>query len=540
MEFNPDIRYRNLPVVVLVGRPNVGKSTLFNRLLRKRRSITDPTPGVTRDPVESEGFIAGKPVRLIDTGGFKLEREVLEDLVVEKTLDTLRRADLVVLVMEAGDTTSEDEEFIKFLRPYWDRLLVAVNKTEGGRRESYAWNLLSYGFDSVHMISAEHGDNILEFEEAVVGRLDFSAVTVEEDDPDRAVRIALIGKPNTGKSTLSNRLTASDASIVSDIPGTTRDVVEGTFSYKNRKFTVLDTAGIRRKNKVTENIEYYSVNRAIKTLDEADLVFLMIDAEEGLTDQDKKITALAHERGRGILMVLNKWDKMPQVKNAFEAAADRIHFLFGQMEYAPIVPICAVDGTGVDKLLDTALRMYAQLARTVDTGKLNQALESWLEEYPPPVGPRTRFKIKYATQVSANPVKFVFFVSRPEAVAEPYVAYLRNKIRKDLGYSMIPVEIELRGSRKDPATTRKLLEEKRAAKKREAAEAAGESSARKVGAPRGRTAEAGSAGDAGNAAGPADRGGKAKAKRGGAAKRYNAGTGGGGSSRSGKPPRRRG
>ena len=471
MEFTLDKKYRNLPTVVLAGRPNVGKSTLFNRLLRSRRSITDPTPGVTRDPIEANAFIHGKPVRLIDTGGFKLEREGFDDLVVEKTMDTLARADLVLLVMEAGDPTPEDEQFIEFLRPYRDHLIVAVNKTEGGRREAQAWNLLSLGFDEILMVSAEHGDNIADLEEAIVARLDFTAVEVD-DDETRDIRIALIGKPNTGKSTLSNRLTASDASIVSDVPGTTRDVVEGRFTFKNRRFSVLDTAGIRRKNKVTENIEYYSVNRAIKTLDDADIVFLLIDAEEGLTDQDKKIAALAHERGRGIIFVLNKWDKMPEVKNAFEASVDRIHFLFGQMEYAPIVSVCSLDGTGVDKLLDTALRMFAQLTRRVETGPLNQALEKWLADFPPPIGTRNRFKVRYATQTSANPVKFMFFVSRPEAISEAYVAYLRNRIRKDLGYSMVPMEIELRGSRKDPIEARKAMEEKRAAANKAAAEEA--------------------------------------------------------------------
>ncbi len=525
MQFDPDTKYRNLPLVALAGRPNVGKSTLFNRLLRQRRSITDPTPGVTRDPVEADAFIAGRPLRLVDTGGFKLDREGLDDLVVEKTLDTLGRADLIVLVLEAGESTGEDEEFIEFLRPYRDRLLVAVNKTEGGRRESAAWNLLAYGFESILMISAEHGDNVLELEDAIVGRLDFSKVE-ENDDETRDIRLALVGKPNTGKSTLSNRLTSSDASIVSDMPGTTRDVVEGRFSYKGRGFAVLDTAGIRRKNKVTENIEYYSVNRAIKTLDEADIVFLLIDAEEGLTDQDKKIAALAHERGRGIILVLNKWDKMPKVKNAFEATTDRIHFMFGQMEYAPILPICAMDGTGVDKLLDTALRMYGQLTKRVETGPLNQALERWLEEYPTPIGPRTRFKVKYATQTSANPVRFMFFVSRPEAVGEPYVAYLRNKIRKDLGYSMIPIEVEIRGSRKDPVTARKEREERREAENKASAESAAKSAGEGARAGR-KTGVKGTAGSTKGAAGAAkgstgsgwakakkpSKGGKATAKR---------------------------
>ncbi|AEF82349.1 ribosome biogenesis GTPase Der [Leadbettera azotonutricia] len=441
-----------LPTVVLAGRPNVGKSTLFNRLLHKRRAITDPTPGVTRDPVAMDTFILGKKLKLIDTGGFKLDRETdspegdLDTLVVEKTLGTLKTADIIILILEAGDLTPEDEEFIELMRPYQKRLLVAVNKTEGGRREADAWNLLSYGFEKVFMISAEHGDNVGDLEEAIVSRINTNTASDDSNTTDTPIRIALLGKPNTGKSTLSNRLTASSASIVSDIPGTTRDVVEGSFTWKNRSFQVLDTAGIRRRSKVSENVEYYSVNRAIKTIDDADIVFLLIDAQEGLTEQDKKIAGLAHDKGRGIILVLNKWDTMPKIKNTFQAAQDRIHFLFGQMEYAPIIGVSGLDGEGVDTLLNTAIRMYGQLNKHIETAALNEKLARWLEENPPPIGPQTRFKVKYAVQVSDNPVKFVFFVSRKQAVSEPYVAFLRNKIRKDLGFSLIPVVIELRSS----------------------------------------------------------------------------------------------
>ncbi|HNY17845.1 MAG TPA: ribosome biogenesis GTPase Der, partial [Treponemataceae bacterium] len=291
--FDEDKTYRNQPLIVIVGRPNVGKSTLFNRFLRKRRAITDPTPGVTRDPIEDEAFINGMPVRVMDTGGFKLDREpgtqsaAMDELVVEKTLQSLKKADEILLLLEAGPATAEDEEFIELLRPYRKKLVVAVNKTEGGRRESDAWNFLQYGFDEVLFISAEHGDNILELGEALTKRLDFSRV--EEGEEERPIRVAIVGKPNTGKSTLSNRLTGTDASIVSDIAGTTRDVVEGSFTYRKRQFQVLDTAGIRRKSRVKEDIEYYSVNRAIKTLKHADIVFHMIDAKEGLAEQDKKI-----------------------------------------------------------------------------------------------------------------------------------------------------------------------------------------------------------------------------------------------------------
>jgi GTP-binding protein len=453
----------NLPAVVLVGRPNVGKSTLFNRLLHKRRTITDPTPGVTRDPIEADALINSKPVRLIDTGGFKLDRitgnnkaensNSIDDLVVEKTLATIERASLIILLLEAGEITSEDEEFIKVLRPYRGRLIVAVNKTEGGRREADSWNLLSYGFEKIFMISAEHGDNIGGLCEEIANRIDFSEVSANAaanaDEEDRPIRITILGKPNTGKSTLSNRLTSSNASIVSDIPGTTRDVIEGSFRWKSRDFTILDTAGIRRRTKVNENIEYYSVNRAIKTIDEADIVILLIDSQEGLSEQDKKITALAHNKGRGIIMALNKWDTAPKVKNAFEAVRDRIRFLFGKMEFAPVVPISAKDGTGVDKLLNTAITMYGQLNTRVETSRLNQHLQRWLEECPPPSGPQTRFSVKYAVQTSANPVEFIFFVSRPKAVSEAYVSYLRNRIRKDLKLTYIPIEVKLRASRKE-------------------------------------------------------------------------------------------
>ncbi len=444
-------KYKNLPLLVIVGRPNVGKSTLFNRMLHKRRAITDPTPGVTRDPIKEIAFLNEKPLSVMDTGGFKLEREVgsieaeLDELVVQKTLESLKKADLILLLLEAGVVTAEDEEFIALLRPYWNKVVAAVNKTEGGRNEESAWEFSQFGFKELLFISAEHGDHIPDLYALIESRLDFSRI--EEGEEPEEIKIAIMGKPNTGKSTLSNLLTETEASIVSDYAGTTRDVVEGTFAFKNRRFKVLDTAGIRRKAKVKEDVEYYSVTRAIKTLDRTDLVFYMMDAQEGLTEQDKKVIGLAYERGRGVIFILNKWDTQNQEKKTFKEAERNIKIMFGHMEYAPVVAISAKENTGIKQLLNTAMELYNQLTKKVETGVLNTALKDWVAAYPPPASRSASFKIRYMTQISTNPVKFLLFATRPEVVQPTYLAYLKNKIRTDLGFDKIPVQLELKASR---------------------------------------------------------------------------------------------
>ncbi len=450
--FSKEVEYEGLPLVVIAGRPNVGKSTLFNRFLHRRIAITNDQPGVTRDPVEATAFLNDKPVHLVDTGGYKLTRDIgtkeaeLDDYVVERSLDMIDRADVVVLLLDATEITGEDEEFILKMRPYSKKLIAAVNKTEGGRNEAEAWNYAKYGFEELIFISAEHGDRISDLTDMIVDRCDFS--NVREVSADRPIKIAIMGKPNTGKSTLSNRLTHSEKSIVCDYAGTTRDVVEGNFTYGGKSFHVLDTAGIRRKARVHDDVEYYSVNRAIKTLDECDIVFLLIDAVEGLAEQDKKICSLAFERGRGIIFVLNKWDlREDQGNKAVKQVREWINIMFGQMDFAPILPLSALEGKGIKDLLNTAINMYEQLTRKIGTASLNNALQDWLERYPPPASKTAHFKIRYMTQASVNPVTFVIFATRPEVVPEPYVTYLKNRIREDLGYDHIPVQVEFKASR---------------------------------------------------------------------------------------------
>jgi GTP-binding protein len=451
--FHKDTKYANLPLVVIAGRPNVGKSTLFNRFLKKRRAITDPTPGVTRDPVESVAWIDEKPVRIVDTGGFKLEKtgggqEIeLDNMVINKAFEFFEKADIILLLLDASAVTAEDEELIARLRPHWNKIITAINKTEGGRFVDESWNLARFGFAALLHISAEHGDNFYELCEALTARLDFSRVT-ETAWEAQPIKIALLGKPNTGKSTLANALTHSNRSIVSERAGTTRDVIEGTFTYKNKSFLLLDTAGIRRRAKVTENIEYYSVNRAIKTIDSANIIFLLIDAEDGFSEQDKKIASLAYVKGRGIIFALNKWDTQEQSKKYLQETIKNIRVMFAHMDYAPVLALSARHESGISELLDTALVVYKELTKQIETSALNAALKDWVSAYPPPAGKASHFSLRYIVQSGANPARFILFASRRDAVAENYLAYIKNKIRADLGFEHIPVLLDVRSSRK--------------------------------------------------------------------------------------------
>jgi GTP-binding protein len=439
----------------VVGRPNVGKSTLYNRLLGRRRAITDAQPGVTRDVVESEWSCAGIPVRLCDTGGVTAERGVFSKLVSERALETVRSAAVIVFLMDVTEVTGEDEEYIEALRPYADRVVLAVNKADNEKREQAAYAFYEYGFQTVIPISAEHGINIEALTDAIAEHLRelgpehlLEAGEEEQaaDEPPAVLRLAIMGKPNTGKSTLANVLTDSENSLVSEIPGTTRDVVEGQLRFQDTEIRVLDTAGMRRKSKVEEDVEYYSVNRAVHTLDECDCAFLVVDANEGLSDQDKKIAQLAVDRGRGIVIVLNKWDTMPDISNIFNAVEDRVRFMFPVLQFAPIIAVSSTERTGIGRLLRTTVKIWKQLNRRIETGRLNRALEEWTEETPPPMIKGRRLKLRYITQPQSNPVRFVLFVSRKHAFPDTYLSYIRNKIRSEFGFTDIPIKIELRSS----------------------------------------------------------------------------------------------
>jgi len=265
-----------LPLISIIGRPNVGKSTLFNRLIGKRRAITDPTPGVTRDPIPERWLLGNHPVTLVDSGGIKLEKDKMDALVSEKSISLLSQSDIIMFLLDCTEITAEDEMLFKLLRPYTDKVIMVINKIDDDTREDLVWNFYEHGYQRLVGISASHGLGIEELEDTLLGMLNLERSEIEPEEAE-TIKIAVMGKPNTGKSTLTNFLTGRDVSIVSDIAGTTRDVMRATFTYKGSDFTVLDTAGIRRKGKVEEDVEYYSVNRAIKAIDEADVVLLMVD-----------------------------------------------------------------------------------------------------------------------------------------------------------------------------------------------------------------------------------------------------------------------
>jgi GTP-binding protein len=485
--------------VVIAGRPNVGKSTLFNRLLGRRRAITDAEPGVTRDVLSEPWLCGGREALLSDTGGVSDEGDEFHELVSARALGAVEQASCILLVVDVTEITGEDQELMERLRPHRDKTVLVANKADNENREIQAYELYEYGFEEIVPISAEHARGIETLLETIGKHLDAGSSEApdaqapdapdarvgspataeggraaraaadaqsergetttsgaepgaepdadpgaEPDAAERPIRIAVLGKPNTGKSTLANALTDHDYSIVSELPGTTRDVIAAEFSVKGTTYQLLDTAGMRRKSRVSEGVEYYSVNRAVRALEECDVVYLMIDAPEGVTEQDKKIARLAVDRGRAVIIVMNKWDLVSNIGNIFNAIADRTRHMFPVLSFAPIVAVSARERTGFPKLLKTTRSAFRQLNRRVETGPLNRALERWVDETQPPMVGNRRLKLRYITQVQANPVVFLLFANRVQGFPESYLSYIKNRIRAEFGFPDIPFRLEVR------------------------------------------------------------------------------------------------
>jgi GTP-binding protein len=329
------------------------------------------------------------------------------------------------------------------MRHYSEKLILVVNKADNEMRENDVWEFHSLGFQHVLAVSAEHARNLDLLRELIVQMLP-EIVEGSSEIEDDSIHLAILGKPNTGKSTLLNKLLGFERAIVSPTPGTTRDVIEGQFEYKGTRFTVLDTAGIRRKKSVTDAVEYYSVSRAISSVTRADVIFLMIDAQEGITDQDKKIASQIVKHGRGVILVFNKWDMLDDLPNTLNAVQDRARFVFPLLDFAPLLPISAQEGTGFDELMATALRVREQMRTRIPTPQLNDALHDWITRHPPPYG-KKRYRVKYITQTSADPVHFAVFVNKVRGFPGSWVSYLENNLREEFNLNSIPISVDLRG-----------------------------------------------------------------------------------------------
>ncbi|UGQ16188.1 ribosome biogenesis GTPase Der [Borrelia sp. RT5S] len=424
--------------VFIVGRPNVGKSTLFNKLLNSRRSITDETYGVTRDLIKEICEVDSCRFYLVDTGGFTLLRDEVSKIVVDKVINSLDGADLILLVLDVNEMLSEDYELIEILRKYSDKIVLVLNKIDGQSKESLVYEFQKLGFKKRFLVSAARGKGINSlrvFLKNSIGKLASGGESEENVD----VRIGIIGKPNSGKSTLINFLSGSEVSIVSQEAGTTRDFVRTKFQRNGRTFEVIDTAGIRRRSRVDELIEYYSVSRALRVIDMVDVVFLLIDTNEDLTAQDKKIAHYATKKGKGIVVVFTKWDCVEIKKGYFEAVKNRVNFFFPLLNFAPVLRISVHEKIGLDGLFKEAIKLKKQLELKINTADLNKMLNLWIKDY----HLNTTHKVKYITQVSVNPVRFILFANKITNFPNSYYNYLVNNIRK-IGYANIPILIEIR------------------------------------------------------------------------------------------------
>ena len=460
---------KNLPSVVLVGRPNVGKSTLFNRLTGTRRAIVTPIPGTTRDVIAHEAEWQGTRFELTDTGGmFGASEDPLHELVLERGRRAIEEADLLVLVVDGREgIVPGDREIARAVRGADTPALIAVNKTDDRRARAGAVDFHELGFHPVLEISAEHGEGVGELLDEIVERL--PAQGGGDDDqlplPDE-VSVAIIGRPNAGKSSLVNRLLREERMIVSEVPGTTRDAVDSLLTWHRRQFRIVDTAGIRRPGRVASSgqVESVSVLLAQRSIEASDIVVLVVDAAAGATDQDAAIAGAADRAGRGVIVAANKWDLMKDrgseyVKEFDEQLRRQLKFL----DYAPVLHISAATGERTPRLLETIDRVAAARRKRVKTPELNRLVEKISLEHPPASPGRKHVRILYATQTGVAPPTFVFFTNVATSFHFSYTRYLENRLREEFGFEGTPIRMHVRARRrKTDETTKSTKKGKRA------------------------------------------------------------------------------
>ncbi len=431
------------PLVAVVGRPNVGKSTFFNRIVGKRIAIVEDTPGVTRDRLYADAQWLTHDFTLIDTGGIEpVKDDVISRQMREQAQLAIDTADVILFLVDGREgITSTDEEVAHMLRKSKKPIVLAVNKVDAPKFEDAAYDFYSLGIGDPITISGEQGLGLGDLLDAVVAHFPAHA---QEEAAD-VTNIAVVGKPNVGKSSLVNAILGQERTIVSDIPGTTRDAIDTPFAYNGEDFVLVDTAGIRRKRAIEEeSIERYSVIRSLGAIRRADIVYIVVDAQQGLSEQDVRIAGYVHEEGKASVLVVNKWDLIEKDTHTMEEFKKKLIVDLAFMEYVPMLFISAKTGQRVNKVLEVGMQAYEQNCRRVTTGTLNDVLAEAVSMNEPPSDKGRRLKIYYATQVSVKPPTFLLFVNDAALMHFSYKRYLENYFRKSFGLSMTPLRVVIR------------------------------------------------------------------------------------------------
>ena len=430
--------------VAITGRPNVGKSTFFNRMLEERKAIVDNISGVTRDRQYGEAEWNGKHFNLIDTGGFVAGSDAIFEREIRKQVGiAVDEANAIIFMCDAeSGITAMDEAVAEMLRPVKKPVFLVVNKVDNSERMLDATEFYSMGFDHIHFLSSMSGSGTGELLDDLAGLI--PAEEEKDSEKDALPKFAIMGQPNVGKSSLLNALIGEERTIVSEIAGTTRDTIHTHYNLFQKEFILIDTAGIRRKNKVEEDLEFYSVIRAIKAMDEADICLLLIDASKGITAQDLNIFSLAVKKGKGVVLLVNKWDLMAKETNTARDYEKELKNRLAPFSDVPILFISVKDKTRIFKVIETALEVYENRKQKVPTSKLNEVMLKAVEAYHAPVVRGNSIKIKYVTQLPTVVPSFAFFCNYPDDIKQPYKNYLENQLRAKFNFTGVPVRIFFR------------------------------------------------------------------------------------------------
>lgn len=438
------------PIVAIVGRPNVGKSTLFNIFANSRISIVEDTPGVTRDRLYATAEWLDHEFMMVDTGGIEImNADAIAVSIRQQAQIAIKEADVILFVCDArAGITSEDADVARLLRQSKKPIVLAVNKADSPKQEMNTFEFYNLGIGDPIPVSASNHLGLGDLLDAVVAKFPADKKQNELDDDDE-IKVALIGRPNVGKSSIFNALVGEERSIVSDIAGTTRDAIDTPVVRNGQKYLFIDTAGMRRKAKVDEPIEKYSVMRSLRAVDRSDVVLMVFDAVEGVTEQDKRIVGYAHEAGKAVILVVNKWELYEKDSSSTLRYTETLRKELVFLQYAPVMFVSAVTKQRIHRLPEVISYVAEQNAMRISTSILNQVIEDAVAINPPPTEKGKRLKILYVTQVKIKPPTFVIFVNEPEIMHFSYQRYLENKLRESFGFEGTPIQMIIRGKNED-------------------------------------------------------------------------------------------